>query len=119
MPLVSLRQLLDHAAEYGYGLPAFNVNNMEQVWAIVDAAAELDAVDDVAPLVGPAHLQTAIQPPRQLEEVVGLQDHVVEFEEGQRLLAVEPRLDALEAQHPVDAEVPADVAQEVEVVEPV
>ena len=43
MPLVSLRQLLDHAAEYGYGLPAFNVNNMEQVWAIVDAAAELDA----------------------------------------------------------------------------
>ena len=31
MPLVSLRQLLDHAAENGYGLPAFNVNNMEQV----------------------------------------------------------------------------------------
>ena len=43
MPLVSLRQLLDDAAEHGYGLPAFNVNNMEQVWAIVDAAAELDA----------------------------------------------------------------------------
>ncbi len=43
MPLVSMRQLLDHAADHGYGLPAFNVNNMEQVWAIVDAAAELDA----------------------------------------------------------------------------
>jgi fructose-bisphosphate aldolase class II len=43
MPLVSLRQLLDHAAENDYGLPAFNVNNMEQVWAIVDAAAALDA----------------------------------------------------------------------------
>jgi len=43
MPLVSMRQLLDHAAENDYGLPAFNVNNMEQVWAIVDAAAELDA----------------------------------------------------------------------------
>ena len=43
MPLVSLRQLLDHAAENGYGLPAFNVNNMEQVCAIMDAAAELDA----------------------------------------------------------------------------
>ena len=43
MPLVSLRQLLDHAAENGYGLPAFNVNNMEQVWAIMDAAAQLDA----------------------------------------------------------------------------
>ena len=43
MPLVSLRQLLDHAAENSYGLPAFNVNNMEQVWSIMDAAAELDA----------------------------------------------------------------------------
>jgi fructose-bisphosphate aldolase class II len=43
MPLVSLRQLLDHAAEHGYGLPAFNVNNLEQVQAIMEAAAELDA----------------------------------------------------------------------------
>ena len=43
MPLVSLRQLLDHAAENGYGLPAFNVNNMEQVIAIMEAASELDA----------------------------------------------------------------------------
>ena len=43
MPMVSLRQLLDHAAENDYGLPAFNVNNMEQVWAIMEAAAELDA----------------------------------------------------------------------------
>ena len=39
MALVSLRQLLDHAAENGYGLPAFNVNNMEQVKAIMEAAA--------------------------------------------------------------------------------
>ncbi len=38
MPLISLRQLLDHAAENGYGLPAFNVNNMEQVKAIMEAA---------------------------------------------------------------------------------
>ncbi|MDR0996329.1 MAG: fructose-bisphosphate aldolase class II [Zoogloeaceae bacterium] len=43
MPLVSMRQLLDHAAENGYGLPAFNVNNMEQVWAIMEAADELNA----------------------------------------------------------------------------
>jgi fructose-bisphosphate aldolase class II len=43
MPIVSMRQLLDHAAEHGYGLPAFNVNNMEQVWAIMEAASELDA----------------------------------------------------------------------------
>jgi fructose-bisphosphate aldolase class II len=40
MPLVSMRQLLDDAAEYGYGVPAFNVNNMEQIKAIMDAARE-------------------------------------------------------------------------------
>jgi len=38
MPLVSMRQLLDHAAEQDYGLPAFNVNNMEQIKAIMEAA---------------------------------------------------------------------------------
>ncbi|MFZ6733655.1 class II fructose-bisphosphate aldolase [Undibacterium sp. Ji42W] len=43
MPLVSMRQLLDHAAENGYGLPAFNVNNLEQVTAIMQAADEVGA----------------------------------------------------------------------------
>jgi fructose-bisphosphate aldolase, class II len=43
MSLVSLRQLLDHAAENGYGMPAFNVNNMEQVQAIMQAADETDS----------------------------------------------------------------------------
>ncbi|MEK8048846.1 class II fructose-bisphosphate aldolase [Ideonella sp. DXS22W] len=38
MPLISLRQLLDHAAEHDYGVPAFNVNNMEQIQAILQAA---------------------------------------------------------------------------------
>ena len=38
MALISLRQLLDHAAENGYGVPAFNVNNLEQVQAIMQAA---------------------------------------------------------------------------------
>jgi len=40
MPLVSMRQLLDHAAENGYGIPAFNVNNLEQVQAVMEAAKE-------------------------------------------------------------------------------
>ncbi len=40
MALVSLRQVLDHAAEHGYGLPAFNVNNLEQIHAIMEAAEE-------------------------------------------------------------------------------
>jgi fructose-bisphosphate aldolase class II len=43
MALVSMRQLLDHAAEHGYGIPAFNVNNLEQVQAIMSAASEVDA----------------------------------------------------------------------------
>ncbi len=43
MALISVRQLLDHAAEHGYGLPAFNVNNMEQIQAILEAADEVDS----------------------------------------------------------------------------
>ncbi|MBI3452831.1 MAG: fructose-bisphosphate aldolase class II [Rhodospirillales bacterium] len=43
MALISLRQLLDHAAEHEYGIPAFNVNNMEQVQAIMRAAKAKDA----------------------------------------------------------------------------
>ncbi len=38
MALISMRQLLDHAAEYNYGIPAFNVNNLEQMRAIMEAA---------------------------------------------------------------------------------
>ncbi len=43
MALITLRQMLDHAAERGYGVPAFNVNGLEQVHAIMDAAQEVDA----------------------------------------------------------------------------
>ena len=43
MPLISLRQVLDHAAENQYGVPAFNVNNLEQVQAIMAAAHEVDS----------------------------------------------------------------------------
>ncbi len=38
MALISLRQLLDHAGEHAYGVPAFNVNNLEQMRAIMLAA---------------------------------------------------------------------------------
>ncbi len=43
MALISLRQLLDHAAEHSYGVPAFNVNNLEQMRSIMEAAAETDS----------------------------------------------------------------------------
>ena len=43
MALISMRQLLDHAAEHGYGVPAFNVNNLEQTRAIMEGAAMTDS----------------------------------------------------------------------------
>jgi len=43
MPMVAMRQLLDHAAENGYGVGAFNVNNMEQIQAIMEAAKETES----------------------------------------------------------------------------
>ena len=43
MARITLRQLLDHAAENNYGMPAFNINNMEQVFSIMDAAKAVDA----------------------------------------------------------------------------
>ncbi len=51
MALISMRQLLDYAAENDFGLPAFNVNNMEQVHAIMQAA---DAVDSPVIMQGSA-----------------------------------------------------------------
>lgn len=43
MALITLRQLLDHAAEHNYGVPAFNVNNLEQMRAVMEAANAVDA----------------------------------------------------------------------------
>jgi len=43
MARITLRQLLDHAAEHDYGVPAFNINNMEQGLAIMEAASEVEA----------------------------------------------------------------------------
>ena len=43
MAFISLRQVLDHAAEHGYGVPAFNVNNLEQIHAIMEAAQEMQS----------------------------------------------------------------------------
>ena len=43
MALITLRQLLDHAAENKYGVPAFNINNMEQGLAILNAAQKMES----------------------------------------------------------------------------
>ena len=52
MALISLRQLLDYAAENDFGMPAFNVNNMEQIHAIMEAAAKTNS--PVIPPVTPS-----------------------------------------------------------------
>ena len=43
MAIISMRQILDHAAENNYGVPAFNINNMEQMLAVLNAAKKVDS----------------------------------------------------------------------------
>ena len=57
MALISLRQLLDHAAEHNYGVPAFNVNNLEQMRAIMMAAGACDSPVIVKPVLALANMQ--------------------------------------------------------------
>ncbi len=79
---------------------------------VLDAANEIDAGGDVAPLVAAAHLERALPLAEQVQEVVGLQQHVAEFCERQP--GLEPRLHRLLLQHDVDGEVLANVAQKVD-----
>jgi len=67
--------------------------------------------------VGAAHLQHAAMAPVQLDKIVSLQHHVIEFEERTIPAGVEPQLSPIESEHAVDGEVPADVAQEIDVIE--
>lgn len=66
MSLITMRQLLDHAAEHGYGVPAFNVNNLEQMRAIMEAADEtnspviVQASAGARKYAGPAFLRNLI-----------------------------------------------------------
>ena len=53
MARITLRQLLDHAAEHGYGVPAFNINNMEQGISILEAAKEAGS-PVIDPKISPA-----------------------------------------------------------------
>jgi hypothetical protein len=62
-----------------------------------------------------AHLQAQNRAARQVPEIVALQDHVVEFEEGHRLFAFEPQLHRIEREHAVDGEMGADFLQKLDV----
>ena len=81
------------------------------------AAAKVNAVDDVAPLVRAAHLQVAAIALGQFGKVVGLQDHVVEFDEGELMLPLQTHLHRVHGQHAIDTEMLADISQHVDVVE--
>ena len=59
MALISLRQLLDHAAERDYGVPAFNVNNLEQMRAIMEAADVVNAPVIVQASAGARNMRAA------------------------------------------------------------
>ena len=81
---------------------------------LLDATDEVDARGEVAPLVGAAGLQGAAVAAVELEVVVALEDLVRELGEGDAGFAVEARGDGFLREHPVDREVLADVAEEVD-----
>ena len=58
MARITLRQLLDHAAENDYGVPAFNINNMEQALAIMEAASSSTRPSSSRPRAAPAPMPT-------------------------------------------------------------
>ena len=58
MARITLRQLLDHAAEHSYGVPAFNINNMEQALAIMTAADKVNAPVIIQPRAARAAMPT-------------------------------------------------------------
>src|SRR5438270_6077726 len=76
MARITLRQLLDHAAEHDYGVPAFNINNMEQALAIMDAASTLDApVILSAPRIAPPQAN-AIMPKQMMDATTNIHPQI-------------------------------------------
>jgi hypothetical protein len=62
MALVSMRELLDHAAVNGYGIPAFNVNNLEQVQAVMTAPPPTRSAPRSSCKRARAHASTRVSP---------------------------------------------------------
>ena len=78
------------------------------------APDQIDATDDVAPLIGTTDLDLAAEVVVEPQVVVGLQQHVRELRERDPVLAVDPLAHALAGEHLVDRDVLADVAEELE-----
>ena len=76
MARITLRQLLDHAAENDYGLPAFNINNMEQGLAIMEAADELNAPVIIQASRGARTYANDIMLTRLIDALVEIYPHI-------------------------------------------
>lgn len=76
MARITLRQLLDHAAEHGYGVPAFNINNMEQGLAIMEAADKLDAPVIIQASRGARQYANDIMLARMIDALVEIYPHI-------------------------------------------
>src|ERR687897_3536263 len=76
MARITLRQLLDHAAEHGYGVPAFNINNMEQALAIMEAANAVDAPVIIQASRGARSYANDIMLARMIDALVEIHPHI-------------------------------------------
>jgi fructose-bisphosphate aldolase, class II len=76
MARITLRQLLDHAAEHQYGVPAFNINNMEQGLAILEAANAVDAPVIIQASRGARSYANDIMLARMIDALVEIYPHI-------------------------------------------
>jgi fructose-bisphosphate aldolase class II len=76
MSRITLRQLLDHAAEFDYGVPAFNINNMEQALAIMEAADAVDAPVIIQASRGARSYANDIMLTRMMDAVTEMYPHI-------------------------------------------
>ena len=81
----------------------------------IDAPGQLNAANDITPLIRAAELQNTVHAAAELQEVVGLEHHIVEFQKAQWLLAIQTQLHAVKAHHAVDRHVGSVIPQELDV----
>ena len=87
MALISMRQLLDHAAENDYGVPAFNVNNLEQMRAIMEGAQETNSPVIVQASAGARSTRERFFAPFDAGGGRGVSKHTCGYASGPRRLA--------------------------------
>ncbi len=76
MARITLRQLLDHAAEHSYGVPAFNINNMEQGLAILEAAAKTDSPVIIQASRGARQYANDIMLAKMIDALIDIYPHI-------------------------------------------